>query len=84
MTRQKPGTLSRAQQQYGYITKANTIGDYIRNNNRACIFQHCHTEQLQNSFFVKTETNWNHLDYVTVHTTSVQNLKALAAATQHQ
>ena len=53
-------TFSRAQQQYGYITKANTIGDYIRNNNRACIFQHCHTEQLQNSLsrLKPTETTW--------------------------
>ena len=36
------------------------IGDYIRNNNRACIFQHCHTEQLQNSLsrLKPTETTW--------------------------
>ena len=53
-----------------------TTGDYKRNNNS-------HTDQLQNSFFVKTATDWNYLD-TTIHIASVQCFKALVAATHHQ
>ena len=53
-----------------------TVVDYKRNNNS-------HTDQLQNSFFVKTATDWNYLD-TTIHIASVQRFKALVAATHHQ
>ena len=61
-----------------------TIGDYIKNNDRAYIIPCCHTDQVQNSFFFKTATDWNHPDNTTVHAASVQRFKALVVATQRQ
>ena len=81
LTQQKPTRLIWAQQQPGYVT-TNTIGDYIRNNDRAYIIPCCSTDQLQNSFFIKTTADWNHLDNTTVHTASGQWFKALVAARQ--
>ena len=79
LTQQKPARLIWAQQQPGYVT-TNTIGDYIKNNDRAYIIPCCSTDQLQNSFFIKTTADWNHLDNTSVHTASVQWFKALVAA----
>ena len=58
LTTQNPGSLIRAQQQPDCIT-TNTIGDYIRNNNTDNILPRCNKDQLRNSFFVKTATNWS-------------------------
>ena len=76
LTRQKPGRLIRARQQPDHIT-TNTICDYLRNNNRAYKIPRCRTDQLRNSFFIKTAADRNHLDNTTVHAASVQRFKAL-------
>ena len=83
LTQQKPGRLIRAQRQPGYIT-TNTIGDYMRNSDRSFIISRCRTDQVRNSFFTETATDWNHLDNTTVHAASFQRFKALVTATQHQ
>ena len=83
LTQQKPGRLIRARQEPDHVT-TNTIGDYIRNNDRAYKIPRCRTDQLRNSFFINTAADWNHLDNTTVHAASVQCYKALVAATQHQ
>ena len=83
LTKQKPGRLIRARQQPDHVT-TNTICDYIRNNDRAYKIPRCRTDQLRNSFFIKTAADWNHVDNTIVHATSVQCFKALVAATQHQ
>ena len=61
-----------------------TTGDCIRNNGRAYMTHAAAQTNLRNSFFIKTATDWNHLDNITVHATSFQRFKALAAATRHQ
>ena len=83
LTQQKPGRLIRARQEPDHVT-TNTIGDYIRNNDRAYKIPRCHIDQQRNSFFIKTASDWNHLDNTTVHVASVQRFKAPVAATQHQ
>ena len=83
LTQQKPDRLIRAQRQPGYNT-TNTIGDYMRNSDRSFMISRCRTDQVRNSFFTETATDWNHLDNTTVHAASFQRFKALVTATQHQ
>ena len=44
----------------------NIIDRYIINNDRGFAVDNCKTEQLKNSFFVKTVIEWNHLITKTV------------------
>ena len=99
LTQQKPGRLVRARQQPHYVPTS-TIGDYIINNSRAYIINNsrayiinnsrayiipsCRADRPQNSLFVKTAADWNHLDNAAVRATSAQRFEALSAVTQHQ
>ena len=51
------------------------IDRHIINNNRGFIEQTCKTEQLRNSFFVKTVVEWNHLATETVRAETVEGFK---------
>ena len=51
-----------------------------RSNDGPYVIPRCRTDQLWNSFFIKTAADWDHLD-TTVHAASVQRFKALVAAT---
>lgn len=58
----------------------NPIENYTRNNDKCYNIQHCRTEQLKNSFFVRTAVDWNHLDNTAVHADSVDSFRTIIAA----
>ena len=53
----------------------NILDRHISNNNRSFIVEHCKTEQLKHSFFVRTVVEWNHLDTETVRAETVESFK---------
>ena len=53
----------------------NIIDRHIINNDRGFVVETCKTEQLKNSFFVKTVIEWNHLSTETVRTKTVESFK---------
>ena len=53
----------------------NILDRHISNNNRSFIVEHCKTEQLKHSFFVRTVVEWNHLDTETVCAERVESFK---------
>ena len=53
----------------------NIIDRHIINNDRGFIVENCKTEQLKNSFFVKTVIEWNHLSTETVRAKTVESFK---------
>ena len=53
----------------------NIIDRHIINNDRGFIVENCKTEQLKNSFFVKTVIEWNHLSTETVCAKTVESFK---------
>ena len=53
----------------------NIIDRHIINNNRGFIVENYKTEQLKNSFFVKTVIEWNHLSTETVRAKTVESFK---------
>ena len=42
------------------------------NNDRCFVVETCKTEQLKQSFFVKTVVEWSHLDTEVVHAETVE------------
>ena len=58
------------------IMKLKKILDrHISNNDRGYIVEHCKTEQLKHSFFVRTVVEWNHLNTATVRAETVESFK---------
>ena len=53
----------------------NILDRHISNNDRGYIVEHCKTEQLKHSFFVRTVVEWNHLNTATVRTETVESFK---------
>ena len=53
----------------------NIIDRHIINNNRGFIVENCKTEQLKNSFLVKTVIEWNHLSTEAVRSKTVESFK---------
>ena len=42
------------------------------NHDRGYEIEQCHSEQLKNSFFIKTAIEWNHLEQEVVHDETVE------------
>ena len=53
----------------------NILDRHISNNDRGYIVEHCKTEQLKQSFFVRTVVEWNHLNTATVRAETVESFK---------
>ena len=56
-----------------YPTTNKVCGGY--NNNRCFVIGNCKTAQLKQSFLVRTEVEWNHLDTVVVRADSVESFR---------
>ena len=53
----------------------NILDRHTSKNNRSFAVEHCKTEQLKHSFFVRTVVEWNHLDTATVRSETVESFK---------
>ena len=53
----------------------NILDRHTSNNNRNFTVEHCKSEQLKQSFFVRTIVEWNHLDTATVRSETVESFK---------
>ena len=73
LTRKTEGRLIKPKRYSDFETK-NIIR--VANNTRAFKIQTAHTDQLKNSFFVKTLEDWNHLADSIVHAATVEGFKA--------
>ena len=62
--------------QFGYKS-ANVGENHSVNNDRGFIIEQCKSEQLKNSFFIKTIIEWNHLKAAVVHAETVEGFKTL-------
>ena len=83
VTPQKPGRLIRPRRNKDFHS-SNAINNYVRNNDRTFTIPRCRSDQLKNSFFVRTATDWNHLDNNTVHADTLDKFKTLVAANLYQ
>ena len=73
---QKPKRQIKPKQFTGYKS-TNLVEKHSVNNDRAFTIEQCKSEQLKNSFFVKTIIEWNHLETAVVHAETVEGLKTL-------
>ena len=55
----------------------NIVEKHSVNNDRGFIIEQRKTDQLKNSFFVKTIIEWNHLETEVVHAETVEGFKTL-------
>ena len=74
---QKPKRHIKPKTYPGYNLSVNIVEKHSVNNDRGFIIEQCKTDQLKNSFFVKTITEWNHLETVIVHAETVEGFKTL-------
>ena len=58
---EKPKRQIKARQYTNYISK-NIVDGHRVTNDRSFVIKNCRTEQLKQSFFIKTVVEWNHLD----------------------
>ena len=73
---QKPKRQIKPKQFTGYKS-SNLVEKHSVNNDRAFTIEQCKSEQLKNSFFVKTIIEWNHLETAVVHAETVEGFKTL-------
>ena len=70
LEKQKSGRQRKTTQSSDFLTQ-NPVENYVRNNNKCFKIQPCNTEQLKNSFFIRTTVEWNHLSDKIVNSQSV-------------
>ena len=70
----KPKRQIRSRKYTDYITK-NLVDRHSVNNDRCFEIENCNTEQLRQSFFVKTIVEWNQLETKVVHSETVESFK---------
>ena len=58
---EKPKRQIKARQYTNYISK-NIVDGHSLTNDRSFVIKNCRTEQLKQSFFIKTVVEWNHLE----------------------
>ena len=73
---QKPKRHIKPKAYPGYKS-VNIVEKHSVNNDRGFIIEQCKTDQLKNSFFVKTIIEWNHLETAVVHAETVEGFKTL-------
>ena len=73
---QKPKRHIKPKTYPGYKS-VNITEKHSVNNDRGFIIEQCKTDQLKNSFFVRTIIEWNHLETAVVHAETVEGFKTL-------
>ncbi|XP_053390995.1 uncharacterized protein LOC128553836 [Mercenaria mercenaria] len=61
---------------YSDFQVSNIVEKQVINNTRGFSVKHCKSEQLKNSFFVKTIIEWNHLDDRVVRAETTEGFKS--------
>ena len=62
---------------YENFKSVNIVEKHSVNHDRGYEIEQCHSEQLKNSFFIKTIIEWNHLEQEVVHAETVEGFKTL-------
>ena len=71
---QKPKRHIRPRKYSDHISK-NIVDRHSVNNNRCFIIENCKTEQLKQSFFVRTVVQWNQLDTEVLRAETVESFR---------
>ena len=74
LKQQKPKRLIRPRKYSDHISK-NIVDRHSVNNNRCFVIENCKTEQLKQSFFVRTVVEWNQLDTEVVRAETVESFR---------
>ena len=62
---------------YENFKSVNIVEKHSVNHDRGYEIEQCHSEQLKNSFFIKTVIEWNHLEQEVVHAETAEGFKTL-------
>ena len=74
LKQQKPKRHIRPRKYSDHISK-NIVDRHSVNNNRCFVIENCKTEQLKQSFFVRTVVEWNQLDTGVVRAETVESFR---------
>ena len=74
LKQQKPKRLIRPRKYSDHISK-NIVDRHSVNNNRCFVIENCKTEQMKQSFFVRTVVEWNQLDTEVVRAETVESFR---------